>query len=79
MIISLVCEHLKQHKVVYLGLHTLGKEDLLVHIAKAAGHRIGIDKERMELFKLLELPDVFDTNMDDCWIRVYPFYLLAKN
>ena len=64
---------------MYLGLHKLGKEELLVEIATSLGCRIGVDQEKMELFKLLELPDVFDTDMDACWIRVCPFHILAKN
>ena len=46
--------------VVYIGLHTLGKEDLLVQLATAMGWKVDVDKERMEVLKLLEMPNVFD-------------------
>ena len=51
----------------------------MVAIATTLGCRVGVDQERMERLKLLELPDVFDTDMDACWVRVYPFHSLAKN
>ncbi len=60
-------------------MHTLGKEDLLVSIATTLGCRVGVDEERMKRLKLLEMPDVFDTDMDACSIRIYPFHILAKN
>ena len=60
-------------------MHTLGKEDLLVAVATTLGCRVGVDKERMRRLKLLEMPDVFSTDMDACWVRVYPFHALTKS
>jgi hypothetical protein len=64
--------------MVYLGVHTLGKEELLVRVATAMGWRVGVDRERLEVLKLLEMPDVFDVDMDECGIRTCPFHVLAK-
>lgn len=77
MLLSLLRSH--PNRTIYLGLHTLGKEELLVQVAMAMGWRVGVDHDRLELLKLLEMPDVFEVDMDECWIRTCPFYTLAKN
>ncbi len=77
MILTLIRSH--PNDIVYIGLHSLGKEDLLCTIATSLETRVGVDQKRMELFKLLEMPDVFDVEMENCWVRVYSSHLLAKN
>ena len=74
-ILSLIQADLRR---VCIGLHTLGKEDLLVRIATTLGCRVGVEPERMEQLKLLEMPDVFEPNMEECWIRIYPSHIIAK-
>ena len=77
MLLSLIGGHLD--RVVYVGLHTLGKEELLVQLALAMGRKVGVEPDRLEQLKLLEMADVFDVDMDECWIRTCPFHLVAKN
>ncbi|KAL6119747.1 dclre1b [Pungitius sinensis] len=48
------------HNVV-IGLYTLGKESLLLELAKEFKSWIEVSVERMETLKVLELPDVFTT------------------
>jgi len=63
---------------VYIGLHTLGKEDLLVHLASHFRSYVSVSEDRMEVLKLLGMPNVF-TSATEEWIRAVPFHLLAKN
>ncbi|CAI8057517.1 5' exonuclease Apollo [Geodia barretti] len=44
-----------------LGLHTLGKEDLLVAIAKSLGVWVGVAPGRYETLRLIEAENVFTT------------------
>ncbi|XP_028309164.1 5' exonuclease Apollo [Gouania willdenowi] len=48
------------HNVV-IGLYTLGKESLLVDLALEFKTWVEVSLERMEMLKLLEMPDVFTT------------------
>ena len=78
-LISLIEDKKDEYRVIIVGLHTLGKEDLLVQLATRLQQWVGVSNERMATLKLLELPDVFSTDMSNCFIQVHPFYLVAKN
>ena len=56
-----------------LGLHTLGKEDLLVAVAKQLGMWVGVSPERFETLRLIDAENVFTTDVDSCFVRVLPF------
>ena len=78
-LISLIREKSDHCKTVVIGLHTLGKEELLVQLATSLRQWVGVSSERMATLKLLELPDVFTTDMIGSFFQVHPFYLVAKN
>ncbi|XP_033103339.1 DNA cross-link repair 1 protein-like [Anneissia japonica] len=59
-----------QNREIVLGMHSLGKEDLLVDIARRFQTWIVVSPEKMSLVKLLDLPDVFTTDISAGWIRV---------
>ena len=61
-----------------LGLHTLGKEDLLVAIAKRLGVWVGVSPQRYETLCLIEAENVFTTDVDSCFVRVLPFHIALK-
>ena len=63
---------------VYIGLHNLGKEDLLVYLASRFQSYVSVSQDRMEVLKVLGMPNVFTCSTEE-WIRVVPFHLLAKN
>ena len=77
-LISLIKSNENKYTTVIIGLRKLGKEDLLVKLGMQFRQWVGVSRERMETLKLLELPDVFDTNIADCFFQVYPFHLVAK-
>jgi DNA cross-link repair 1B protein len=52
----------KPNHKIYLGARKLGKEEAFVEIAKALNERICVDTRRMELYRKLDLADVFTTN-----------------
>ena len=64
--------------VTLIGLHTLGKEDLLVAIAKQLGVWVGVSPERYETLRVLEADNVFSTDFDRCFVRVLPFHVVLK-
>ncbi|NXN18458.1 DCR1B exonuclease, partial [Indicator maculatus] len=57
-----------QHLVV-IGLYSLGKETLLVDLAKEFSTWVVVSPWRLEQMRLLELPDVFTTEEGTGWIR----------
>ncbi|XP_024149109.1 5' exonuclease Apollo [Oryzias melastigma] len=57
------------HNVV-IGLYSLGKESLLVELAKEFHTWVEVSYERMETLKVLELQDVFTTKQGDGRLRV---------
>ena len=67
-----------KYRMIIIGLHTLGKEDLLVNLARRLREWVGVSHEQMETLKLLELPNVFSTDVNNCFIQVHPFYMVAK-
>lgn len=55
---------------IVIALHNLGKEELLVHIARKFQRWIVVTPNRFETLQLLELPNVFTTDEDASNIRV---------
>ncbi|KAM9320253.1 5' exonuclease Apollo [Gastrophryne carolinensis] len=47
---------------ILIGLYSIGKESLLVHLAKTFSTWIVVSPQRMELLNLLEIEDVFTTH-----------------
>lgn len=78
-LVSLIKANKDRYRIVIVGLHTLGKEDLLVNLATRLRQWVGVSEERMSTLELLELPNVFTTDIDNCFIQVYPFFMVAKN
>jgi len=52
---------------------------LQIRVATTVGCWIGVSPERYDTLKLLELPNVFKTEMKSCAVQVYPFHMVAKN
>lgn len=63
---------------VYFGLRKLGKESLLVEVAQRLKERILISREKMDLFQLMNLPDVFTTDPTTSRISVVFATLLTR-
>ena len=63
---------------VYIGLRKLGKEQVLVEIAKRLNERICITPEKLEMFEILELPDVFTTDPNSSRIHCVNMHLLKR-
>ena len=61
-ILTFLCNH-PCHKV-YIGTYKLGKEKLLVDIALALKERILVTPEKMKQLEILNLPDVFTTDIN---------------
>lgn len=76
MIVRLIREN--SDCTTLLGLHTLGKEDLLVAIAMQLGMWVGVSQERYEMLRYLEADNVFTTDMDSCFVRVLPFHIVLR-
>ncbi len=64
---------------IYIGIRKLGKEDVLVEVAKALEERILVSEERMQLLETLRLPNVFTTRPEDSRIHAVYMSLLKKN
>ena len=65
-------------RTTLIGIHTLGKEDLLVAIAKQLGVWVGVSPERYETLRLLEADNVFTTDVGSCYVRVLPFHMVLR-
>lgn len=76
MVVSAIREH-PAHTIL-IGLHSLGKEELLVAIAKQLGVWVGVSPERYEILQLLKADNVFTTDMDACFVKVLPFRMLLN-
>ena len=54
---------------VFLNIYNLGKEELLIRLAEKFKTLIGLDCERYQEIKALNLrPELFTTNRKDGWI-----------
>ena len=58
-----------KHNII-IAIHSLGKEELLVNIAKEFHEWIVVTKEKYETLEILNLPNVFTTNTNDGRILV---------
>ncbi|XP_071959804.1 5' exonuclease Apollo-like, partial [Antedon mediterranea] len=67
-IFQIISDH--KDSVVVIGMFNLGKENLLIDIAKYFETRIVVSPEKMFQINLLDLPDVFTTGVSTGWIRV---------
>lgn len=76
MVVSVIREHTAH--TILIGLHSLGKEELLVAIAKRLGVWVGVSPERYKILQLLKAENVFTTDMDSCFVKVLPFHLLLN-
>eukprot|EP01018_Ginkgo_biloba_P011581 Gb_11424 [translate_table: standard] len=68
-IISLYPEH-----DIVIGVDTLGKEELLLHIANVLKTKIWVWPERLQTMHLLGLPDVFTIDTSITRVRAVPRY-----
>ena len=76
-VISLIEAHCD--KLIIIGFHTLGKEDLLVNIANTLKTPIGVSEEQYKTLEILEMPNVFTRHMEDTHIQVFPFHMVSKH
>ena len=75
-IMSILEKH-PNHRV-YIGLRKLGKEQVLVEIAKRLDERILVTKEKFEMLQILEMPDVFTTDPNLSRIHCVHLNLLKR-
>lgn len=69
----------KSELTTLIGLNTLGKEDLLVTIATKLGVWVGVSQDRYGTLKVLEVENVFTTDMESCSVRVLPFQVVLRS
>ncbi|GMH07195.1 hypothetical protein Nepgr_009035 [Nepenthes gracilis] len=62
-----------EHDII-IGIDTLGKEDLLLHISHVLKIKIWVWPERLRTMHLLGLPDIFTTKTSLTRIRAVPRY-----
>lgn len=67
-ILSIITNH-PDHRVM-IGLRKLGKETLLVTIAKCLQLRIYVSKRRYHTLEILQMPNVFTTEESDARIQI---------
>ena len=58
--ISLIANH-PEHQIL-IGIRKIGKEDVLVEVARRLKERILVSDERYEMLKIMDYPDVFTTD-----------------
>lgn len=71
-------EQLEGHRV-YVGVKNLGKEEAIVDLATRLNEKICVSRDKMDLFKLLNLPDVFTTDPSETRICLTNHYSLTKS
>ncbi|XP_019618438.1 PREDICTED: 5' exonuclease Apollo-like [Branchiostoma belcheri] len=76
MIKDIISRH-PEHDII-LGMTMLGKEDLLVDLAKTFQTWVVVSPQRLESLKLLELPNVFTTDPEAGRIRVALKYQITR-
>ncbi|KAK9133698.1 hypothetical protein Scep_013226 [Stephania cephalantha] len=64
---------------VIIAINTLGKEDLLIHIAKALNIKIWVWPERLQTMHLLGFHGIFTTNTSLTRVRAVPMYSFSIN
>ena len=75
-VMSILTKH-PNHRV-FIGIRKLGKEQVLVEIAKRLNERICVTPERLEIFEILGLPDVFTTDPNSSRIHCVNMNLLRR-
>ncbi|OAY78409.1 5' exonuclease Apollo [Ananas comosus] len=71
-VVDIITRH-PNHDVI-IGIDTLGKEDLLLHISQALGTKIWVWPERLQIMHLLGFDDIFTTNSNLTRVRAVPRY-----
>ncbi|GLJ32775.1 hypothetical protein SUGI_0660000 [Cryptomeria japonica] len=74
-VVNIILLHPK-HDIV-IGIDTLGKEELLLHIANTLKIKIWVRPERLQTMHLLGLPDVFTIDASVTRVRAVPRYSLT--
>lgn len=77
LVADIIAAH-PEHDII-IGIHDLGKEELLVHIARALNIKIWVWPERLQTMHLLGLNDVFTTKTDLTRVRAVPRYSFSIN
>ena len=75
-VVSFIKHHVSHY--FYIGTRRLGKERAFVKIAKALNEKLCINEDRMELFRQLELTDVFTTDPAQSRIFIVPQPMITK-
>lgn len=71
-VVNIILSH-PEHDVI-IGIDTLGKEDLLYHVARVLKIKIWVWPERLRTMHLLGLYDIFTTNTSLTRVRAVPRY-----
>ncbi|XP_058092526.1 uncharacterized protein LOC131238967 [Magnolia sinica] len=69
-VVDLIASH-PDHDIV-IGINTLGKEDLLLHISRALKTKIWVWPERLQTMHILSYGDIFTTNTSITRVRAVP-------
>ncbi|KAK8978291.1 hypothetical protein V6N11_028295 [Hibiscus sabdariffa] len=76
-IVDIITSH-PDHDIV-IGINSLGKEDLLLHIANALNIKIWVWPERLQTMHLLGYHDIFTTDTSLTRVRAIPRYSFSIN
>ncbi|XP_047336520.1 5' exonuclease Apollo-like [Impatiens glandulifera] len=76
-VVDIIAAH-PEHDVV-IAIDTLGKEELLLHIAKTLDIKIWVWPERLQIMHLLGLNDIFTTRTSLTRVRAVPRYSLSSS
>ena len=60
---SLIVDH-PQHQI-YIGIRKIGKEKVLVDLAKRIQERILVSEDKYQMLSIMEYPDVFTTDPNE--------------
>lgn len=71
-VVDVIASHPK-HDVI-IGIDSLGKEDLLIHIARVLKIKIWVWPERLQIMHLLGFDDIFTTKISLTRVRAVPRY-----
>lgn len=74
-IVNIILLYPKHHAVI--GIDTLGKEELLLHIANTLKIKIWVRPEHLQTMHLIGLPDIFTIDALVTRVRVVPCYSLT--
>lgn len=76
-ILNIVRESMDADRIV-IGIRSFGKEDLLVQIAYSVNEWIGVSQNFYETAEVLNLPDVFNTDISNCHIKTHPLHMISS-